>query len=391
MKTHAMSDVVIAGIGQVPVGEHWELSLRTLATRAIRLAMRDSGGLQPQAMYIGNFLSSVVSHQTNLGALLADNSGLEGIEAYTIEAAGASGAGALRMGYMAVASGFVDCAVVVGVEKVTDVVGPGLEAAISDSMDYDYEAINGLTQTGLAALVAQRYLHEYQVPRQALGEFPLLAHANAVNNPNAMYRKAIRRETYDSAEMVCDPLNMFDTAPYADGAAAVILTRPNCIPAENHNKLIKITGSNVSVDTLALHDRPDMLAFQAVTVSTQQVCRQAGILPEDVDFFELCDAFSIYAILSLEASGFAPRGQGWKLAQEGALSLQGKLPILTMGGCKARGNPLAATGIYQVVEAVQQLRGEAGLNQVKDACRGLVQSLGGPASTVVTHVLELLE
>ena len=391
MMTHAMSDVVIAGIGQVPVGEHWDLSLRTLAARAVRQAMRDSGGLQPQAMYIGNFLSPVVSHQTNLGALLADNCGLEGIEAYTVEAAGASGAGALRVGYMAVASGFVDCAVVLGVEKVTDLVGPGLEAAVSESMDNDYEAINGLTQTGLAAMIAQRYLYEYKSPRRALGEFPLLAHANAVNNPNAMYRKTLRRELYESAEMVCDPLNMFDTSPYADGAAALILTRPNCIPAENHNRLVKITGSNVSIDTLTLHDRPDMLAFQAVTISTQQACRQAGILPEDLNFFELCDAFSIYALLSLEAAGFAPRGESWRMAQEGAFSLQGRLPILTMGGCKARGNPLAATGIYQAVEAVQQLRGEAGPNQVRDARRGLVQSLGGPASTVVTHVLERLD
>ena len=388
MMTHAMSDVVIAGIGQVPVGEHWELSLRTLATRAIRQAMRDSGGLQPQAMYIGNFLSPVVSHQTNLGALLADNSGLEGIEAFTVEAAGASGAGALRLGFMAVASGFVDCAVVVGVEKVTDLVGPGLEAAISESMDYDYEAINGLTQAGLAALAAQRYLYEYQAPRRFLAEFPLLAHANAVNNPNAMYRKVVRREVYAAAEMLCDPLNLFDTAPYADGAAAVILTRPNCIPAANQHRLVKITGSNVAIDTLALHDRPDMLAFQAVTVSTQQACRQAGILPEDVDFFELCDSFSIYAVLSLEAAGFAERGQGWKLAESGDLALGGKLPILTMGGNKARGYPLAASGIYQVVEAVQQLRGDAGANQVRGARRGLVQSLGGPASTVVTHVLE---
>jgi acetyl-CoA C-acetyltransferase len=292
---------------------------------------------------------------------------------------------------MAVASGFVDCAVVLGVEKVTDVVGPALEAAIAESMDNDYEAIHGLTPTGLAALLAQRYLYEYQVPRQALGEFALLAHANAINNPNAMYRKAIRRELYEKAEMVCDPLNIFDTAPYADGAAAVILTRPDSVPPENKHPLVKITGSNVSIDTLALHDRPDPLAFQAVAVSTEQACRQAGILPADVDFFEVCDAFSIYALLSLEAAGFAPRGQGWKLAEDGGLSLTGRLPILTMGGCKARGNPLGAAGIYQVVEAVQQLRGDAGPNQVAHARRALVQCLGGPASTVVTHVLEAPE
>ena len=188
-----MSEVVIAGIGQIPVGEHWSVSLRTLAARAIQAARRDAPGLQPQAMYIGNFLSPVVSHQANLGALLAENVGLDGIEAYTVEAAGASGAAALHTGYMAVASGFVDVALVVGVEKYTDMIGAELESAIIQSGDYDYEGVQGLTAAAQAGLLMQRYLYDYQAPRGAFAEFPLLAHANAVNNPNAMYRKAITR------------------------------------------------------------------------------------------------------------------------------------------------------------------------------------------------------
>ncbi|MCE1255514.1 MAG: thiolase domain-containing protein [Anaerolineae bacterium] len=388
MKTQTHHDVVIAGIGQVPVGEHWEISLRSLATRAMRQAMHDAGDLAPQALYIGNMLAPVVSHQSNLGALLSDNSGLEGIEAFTVEAADASGAGALRVGYMAVASGFVDYALVVGVEKVTDRVGPGLESAIAESLDYDFEAVQGINPAGVAALVAQRYLYEYHVPRSALATFPLLAHAHAVNNPFAMYRKAIRREVYESAGVLCDPLCIFDGAPYADGAAAVLLTRADLAPEEKRGQLVKISGSNITTDTLALHDRADLLAFQAMRISTEQACRQAGILPQDVDFFELCDSFSIYAPLALEAAGFAARGEGCKLAENDALALTGKLPILTMGGGKARGYALGAAGLYQVVEAVLQLRGQAGLNQVKNARRALVQSLGGAASTVVTHVLE---
>lgn len=391
MNDHPINDVVIAGIGQTPVGEFWDTSLRSLAARAIRRAMADAGGLQPQALYIGNFLSPSVSHQSNLGALIADNSGLEGIEAFTVEAAGASGACALRLGYLAVLSGYVDCAVVLGVEKVTDKVGPALEAAVSESLDGDYEAAYGLSQGAIAGLVARRYQHEFGAPRSTLGVLPLLAHVNAVNNPNAMYRKAIRREVYDSAEMLYDPLNLFDTAPYADGAAAVVITRPNCIPAENKHPPVKITGSSIATDTLALHDRTDLLGFQAVTVSTQKACRQAGILPQDVDLFELCDSYSIYGLLSLEAAGFAGRGQGWKLAEEGALALDGRLPALTMGGNKARGYPIGASGVYQAVEAVLQLRGQAGANQVKNARRAMVQTLGGPASTAVTHILERME
>jgi acetyl-CoA C-acetyltransferase len=384
-----MSEVVIAGIGQVPVGEHWEISLRSLASRAIMAAIKDAGGMRPQALYVGNFLGPVVSHQANLGALLVDNCGLDGIESFTVEAGAASGAGALRMGYMAVASGWTDTVVVVGVEKYTDYTSPQkIEAVIAQSQDYDYETIQGMTVTGQAALLMQRYLHQYQPPRESFSAFPVLAHANGVNNPNAMFRKAISAGTYNRSGMISDPLNMFDMAPYADGAAAVVITRSDLIEKDLDHPLVRISGSSSAIDTLALHDRPDPLAFSAARISVERACRKAGILPSDVDLFELTDAFSIYAVLSLEAAGFAAPGEGWKLGQDGCLDLHGSLPIQTMGGMKARGNSLAASGVYQAVEAALQLRGEAGANQIEGARRALIQSLGGPASTAVTHVLE---
>jgi acetyl-CoA C-acetyltransferase len=315
-----MSEVVIAGIGQVPVGEHWDISLRSLAARAILAAIKDAGGMRPQALYIGNFLASVVSHQSNMGALLVDNTALEGIEAFTIEAGAASGAGALRMGYMAVASGWTDSAVVVGVDKYTDGTRPEeLEAAIAQSQDYDYESMQGMTAVAQAALLMQRYLYQYKAPRQAFAAFPLLAHANGVNNPNAMFRKAISAEAYGRASMVSDPVNMFDMAPYADGAAAVLITRSDLITQDLGHPLIRISGSGSAIDTLAVHDRPDPLAFAAARISVERACRKAGILPSDVDLFELTDAFSIYTVLSLEAAGFAAPGEGWQLGQDGCL------------------------------------------------------------------------
>lgn len=377
-----MSEVVIAGIGQIPVGEHWELSLRTLSARAIHAAIQDAGGLSPQVVYIGNFLALNISHQANLGSLINDNAGLRHIEGVTVEAAEASGAAAFRMGYLAVRSGFVDAALVLGVEKFTDAIGSQVDSALSYAADYDYETVEGLTPNGQAALVAQRYYYEYRPPQFALAGFPLLAHAKGANNPNAMYRKAIRREMYEKAEASFEPLNLFDVAPYADGAAAILLTRPELVPATVQHKLVRVTGSSNITDTLALHDRTDLLAFDAAGISVQRACRQAGILPQDVDLFEVFDSSSIYAALALEAAGLAPRGQGWKYPDEG------KIPILTMGGLKARGNPLGATGVYQLVEAAMQLRHEAGANQVLNARRALVQSLGGPAATAVTHVLE---
>jgi acetyl-CoA C-acetyltransferase len=383
-----MTDVVIAGIGQIPVGEHWELSLRQMGVRAIRAAIADSGGLKPQALYIGNMLASVVSHQANLGSLFADYAALRGIESYTVEAAGASGGGALRMAYLAILSGYIDTALVLGVEKWTDQVGRELQNAAAMEMDYDYEAVPGLTVTAQAGMLMQRYLHTYNLPANALAGFPIQAHANAVNNPNAYFKRALDQQTYDSAEMVSDPLNMYDASPMADGAAALLLTRRDLLPADFKHKPVRVLGSSVSIDTLALHDRKDALAFDAAKYSVEGACRQAGIMPIYADLFEVDDSFSIYAALSLEASGFAEKGQASELTKSGILHPKGKLPILTMGGCKARGNPIGAKGVYQAVEAVLQLRGEAGANQVPDARVALIQCLGGPASTAIAHVLE---
>lgn len=385
-----MTDVVIAGIGQIPVGEHWDLSLRQMAVRAIRTAIADSGGMQPQALYIGNMLSSIVSHQANLGALLTDYAGLRGLESYTVEAAGASGGGALRMAYLAILSGYVDTAVVVGVEKWTDQVGSEIQNAVASEIDYDFEAVPGLSVSGQAGLLMQRYLHQYKLPGNALANFPILAHANAVTNPNAYFRRALSRETYEAAEKVSDPLNLYDASPFADGAAAVVLTRADLAPANLPHKLVSVLGSAVAIDTLALHDRVNPLAFEAVRSSLDSACRQAGVMPIYADVVELDDSFSIYAALSLEAAGYAEAGKAGELSLD-VLSPKGKLPFLTLGGCKARGNPIGARGVYQAVEAALQLRGEAGANQVPDAKLAVIQCLGGPASTAVTHVLRARE
>ncbi len=257
--------------------------------------MQDAGGLQPQALFVGNMLAPQLSHQAHLGALIADFAGLTGIEAYAIEAAGASGGAALRAGYLAVASGQVDVALVVGVEKFTDQVGSTVETALASAGDSDYEAVQGLTPTAQAALLMRRYLHEYAVPRDAFAGFPLVAHANGASNPNAMFRKAISLEAYQRAGVVSDPLNLFDIAPNADGAAALVLTRPELLPANFPHPLVRIAGSSLVTDTLALHDRPDPLAFQAARLSVERACRQAGITPDQVDLFELYDAYSIFA------------------------------------------------------------------------------------------------
>jgi acetyl-CoA C-acetyltransferase len=394
-----MTNVVIAGIGQTPVGEHWEISLRSLAVKVMLAAIKDAGGLRPQALYVGNMLGATLSRQAHLGALLADFGGLHlgdgknqdyraGIEAETVEAGGASGGAALRQGYMAVASGLVDVALVVGVEKFTDVVGAEVEAALATAQDGDFEAIQGMTPTAQAALLARRYVHEFHMPADGLAGFPLTAHANAAGNKNAMYRKSISLETYQKAESVSDPLNMFDVAPNADGAAAILLTRAEMLPKNFAHPLVRIAASASASDTLGLHNRADPLWFAAAQVSVEQALRKAGMRREQVDLFEYHDVYSIYAALCLEAAGYAPAGQGWKLAADGSIGLNGQIPCATLGGSKARGNPGGATGVYQAVEAALQLQGRAGPNQIPQARIAMIQCLGGPAATAVTHILE---
>jgi len=381
-------DVIIAGIGCTQVGEHWETGLRELATQAIRDAVTDSGSLQPDILYVANMLAPLLSSQAHLATLLADTAGFRGIEAATIESGEASGGAALRSGYMAVASGMIDVALVVGVEKLTDQTSEAVDAALATNTDSDFEAPQGLNLHAQAALIMQRYLHEFDAPRQAFAGFAVNAHANGAANPAAMFRSPISVETYSRAGIVTDPLNLFDVAPYADGAAALVLTRASLLPPDYAHILVRISGSAMANDRLALHDRQDLVDFSAARISTQQACAQAGIAPGEVDFFELHDAYSIFAALSLEAAGFANRGQAWKLAQDGQIGRDGLIPISTFGGLKARGNPGGAAGVYQAVEAVLQLRRQAGENQVGRAKRGMIQSLGGAAATAVTHILE---
>ncbi|MEM5774525.1 MAG: thiolase domain-containing protein [Anaerolineaceae bacterium] len=380
-----MNTVYITGIGQVAVGEHWEKTLAALSTTAIRAALKDAGSPQPEIVYIGNFLASSLSHQANLGALVCDAAGLNGVEGTTVEAGEASGAAALHMGCLAIGSGLVDCVVVVGVEKMTDMVGTQVEAFAAQSGDYDFETMQGLTPTGMAGLLMQRYLDQTQAPRDAFSVFPITAHRNGVNNPYAMYRKAIDLETYHKAPLVSAPLTLYDVPSYADGAAALVLVSQNLL--RDGQKAVIVSASEIATDTLAVHDRSDPLAFEAVHISTANALEKAGLTRDCLDLFECWDTPSIYGMLSLEAGGFAARGQGWQFATPENLALTGRLPVATMGGIKAHGFAPGAAGIYQVLDAVQQLRGEAGQNQIAGAQIVMTQALSAAAASAITHII----
>ncbi len=382
-----MRDVSIIGIGQVPVGDLWEKPIYFLAVDAMLAAIQDARAEQIDAVYVGNMLSSTLAGQDLLAVLTTDQVGLHGVEAVKIEAACSSGGASFREAYLAVASGQVNFALACGVEKMLDHPGEEITEGLVSASDADWESAMGDSFVAINARLMQRYMYEYGVRHEDFAPFPINSHHNGVNNPNAMLRYELTQEQFNKARMIADPINLLDCSPVCDGAAAVVLC-PTEIAQQFSPFPVKVRASSMATDSLALHDRHNLLNLEAVGLSAKRAYEQAKLKPADIDLFEVHDAFSITAVVSLEASGFAEPGKGVRLGLDGTISLDGKIPICTLGGLKARGHPVGATGMYQIVEAAMQLRGLAGKNQVKDAVIAMTQNIGGSGSNVVTHILE---
>jgi len=384
-----MRQVAILGIGQTKVDEHWDKSLKELGGEACFAAMQDAGMNKVDALFVGNMLSPMIDGQNQLGTFFSDWIGLWGHEAVKVEAACGSGAAALRAGLMAVASGELTSALVVGVEKMTDKAGHDVTAALSTAADADYEVEQGVSFVGLNALVMRRYMHEYGWKHADFAPFSINAHANALHNPNARLHMKITTEQFEKSSMVATPINLLDASPIGDGAAAVIIVPAEKVSSVPGRPRIVLSGSTAATDTIAVHSRRDPLFLAAAHASAKRAYEMAGISPTDVDVFELHDAFSIMTALSLEACGFAERGQGPRLGLDNEINPKGRVPVCTRGGLKARGHPVGATGMYQIVEVVQQLRGECGETQVEGAKIGMAQNIGGSGATVISHIIKI--
>ena len=382
-----MRKAVIIGAGMTPVGEHWKLSLRDLAVEALLKAMEDAGVDRVDSLYVGNMVSGPFVEQENLGALIADWAGLGNIPAVKVEAACASGGAAVQEGVKAVLSGLEDVVAVVGVEKMTDAWPSDATRYLAYAADAEWELFHGASFVALNALIMRHYMKTYGYTEEDLALFAVNAHANGAKNPYAMFKRPITVETVMRSPYVADPLKLFDASPVCDGAAAVIITTPEKaeelgVPKE---KWVEVAGMARAIDTINLANREDLLTLKAAKIAAEKAYKMAGVEPEDIDFFEVHDAFTVMAALSLEALGVAKKGEGAKLAKEGQIAIDADYPIQTMGGLKARGHPVGATGVYQTVEAVLQLRGEAP-NQVPDAEVGLTQNIGGTGSNITVSI-----
>ena len=378
--------VYITGVGQIKVEKESTSSLREMGACAIKMAMADAGVDKVDAVYVGNMLSGMISHQQQLAPIVASEAGLHGVEAVTLEAACGSGGAALRNGFMSVMSGMCDTVVVCGLEKMSHSDKEFITQAIATASDWEIEGGQGESFVTLNAGLMRRYIDEYKISPDNFAMFGINAHRNANKNPNALFHKEISMDDYLNAKFIVDCLRIYDASPICDGSAAIVLSRYP--PTDRSKPQIKITASSAATEHVGIARRSHPLAAEGIQRSGVNAYRMAGITAKDVDIFELHDAYSVIAVLSLEAMGFAERGEGWKLAAEGHITQEGKLPVSTFGGLKARGHPIGASGVYQAVETYLQLTYNAGANQVKkDAHVGLIQSIGGTASSIITHVL----
>ena len=388
-----MRDVAVIGIGCTPFGEHWGTSFRDLFIQAGALALEDAGlsGEQIDAMYVGNMSAGRFIDQEHIGALIADYSGMatRHIPSTRVEAACASGGLSFRQAVIAVASGMEDVVVAAGVEKMTDV-GTGTSVdTLAGAADREWEGFVGATFPGLYAMIATDYMHRYPLTREQLAQVAVKNHFNGARNPIAQFRQEITVETVLRSSLVADPLRLFDCSPITDGAAAVVVA-PLERAREFTDRFVKVRASAQASDTISLHDRADLSRLDATVAAGRWALKDAGLSHSDIDLVEVHDCFTIAEICAIEDLGFCRKGDAGRLTEEGVTALDGDLPVNTSGGLKACGHPVGATGIKQICEVVQQLRGEAGKRQVPDAVIGMTHNVGGTGATVAVHILEAI-
>jgi acetyl-CoA C-acetyltransferase len=380
-----MRDVAIVATGMTPFGELWQSSLRDLFVDAALEALDTVGRPRPDSIYVGNMSGGQFVGQEHLGPLMADALGLAGIAATRVESACASGGAAIRTAFYEVASGASDLVLVVGVEKMND--GSDVTDVLASAADQETEVYHGITFPGLYAMIARAHMERHGTTEGDLAAVAVKNHRHGAMNPKAQFRGEITLEQVMTSSMVAEPLRLLHCSPVSDGAAAVLLC-PLTRAKEFTDKPVLIRGSGMATSSMALAHRGDPSYLDAVSAAAGRAYEAAGVSPSDLDLAEVHDCFTIAELCVLEAACLAERGEAAALTRAGETTLGGRLPINTSGGLKAKGHPVGATGVAQVIELVEQLRGEAGDRQVPDATLGMAQNMGGSGASSVVHILE---
>jgi len=380
-----MRDVAIIGVGLTKFGEHWDKGLRDLIAEASLNAIKDAGVEKLDSFYVASMSSGLYGFQEHLASVTADYTGLTGVPGTRVESACASGGLSVRSAFIEVASGMSDIVMAVGVEKMWDVEDGTF--VLSTASDQEYEAYNGVTFPGLYAMMARAYMHKFGLTREELAAVPVKNHKHAVNNPYAQYPFELSLSGVLNSSMVADPLRLMDCSPITDGAAAVILC-PLDRAKEFTDKPVKIRGIGSATGPIALHDHKELTKLDAVNTSAKRAYSMAGVNSSDISFVEVHDCFSIAEIIAAEELGFFEHGKGGKAIAEGQGTYGGKVVINPSGGLKAKGHPVGATGVAQVIEATLQLQQRADKRQIQNAKIGMTQNMGGSGGSSVVHILE---
>ncbi len=381
-----MVKAYIVGVGMTKVDRHYDKGYHDLVYNAIRMLEKDVKMFSPEAIVVGNMMSSSLYQQDSLAALVADAIGLRGVGGMKVEAACGSGGHAVAIGYSLVASGLYSQALVIGVEKMSDYPTSTVTSALAQAADSEHEYIYGISFPALNALVMRLYMNRYEARREDLAIWPVRMHEYGSKNPFAQLRNRITVEDVINSPTIADPIKLMDSAPIGDGAAAILIASED-IARKINDTPIEIAGVGLGSDTLDLSSREDLLYPLSIVKASEKAYKMAGVEPKDIDVAEIHDAFTITALLSIEGLGFAKPGESWKMIRDGRFAVGDKPSINLSGGLKARGHPVGATGVYQVAEIAMQLRGDFPGVKASSPSIGLAMNTGGVATLTSVIIL----
>jgi acetyl-CoA acetyltransferase len=365
-----MRDVFVIGVGMTVFGKH-ERSLRSLGYEACVNALKDAG-VKPaeiDAGYCGNGLAVALQGEAGIGQHVFWEAGIRSIPIVNVENACASGSTALREGWIAIAGGFYDTVIVAGVEKTVMPKGTPLNVGMGE-----LEVRLGDVFPGYFSFAAQRHMEQFGTTREQLAQVSVKNHFNGTLNPYAQFKKPLTVEEVLNSPMIADPLTLFSCCPNSDGAAAVVLM--SGVKAKKlGKKTVRLAGSALTSGTY--ENQKDFTGWEMERRAAKQAYEMASIEPKDINVAEVHDAFTICEIIHYEGLGLCSIGEGGRFIEEGHTALGGKVPVCPSGGLLAKGHPVGASGVAQIVELVWQLRGEAGKRQVPNARVAVAHIMGG--------------
>ena len=389
-----MREVKVVGVGMTRFGRFLGMGLKALGAEAVREALVDAGNDQRQieAAFVGNAVAGLITGQESIrGQVILRSLGLGGLPVYNLENACASGSTAFHSAWMAVAGGMYDVVLALGVEKLYHEDKKKSFAALGSAVDMEAaEEFQRRTSASLSADAeegagerrtvfmdqyaseARQHTARYGTRREDYALVSVKNHTNGSLNPKAQFQRARTQEEVLAAPMIADPLTRLMCSPIGDGAAAAVLCS-----AEFASRLEDARSVTVRASVLASGAPQASGTANVVERAARRAYEMAGIGPEEIDVAEVHDAAAPAEIFLYEDLGFCTPGDGGRMIREGVTALTGRLPVNTSGGLLAKGHPVGATGIAQVVEVVEQLRAEAGPRQVQGAKIALTQNAGG--------------